>query len=149
MRMVLGACLSGLVMMGEASAAEVLACDQTETSAAFLAEPWEANTRSFANGDVRLAVLDFVEPAVSAFHLLVLSPPFDDFGHATCQVVSFANEIGYREMLLEGIRVDYDPTQGLIFEIAVSTGAETREKGMLLLTLNQETGELQAEDIGI
>ena len=148
MRVVVGACLLGLAMIGAASAAEVHTCDQAESSAAYLAEPWETNTRRFADGDVRLAVLDLVEPAAGAFHLLVLSPPFDDFDHATCQVVSFANDLGYREMSLDGMRVDYDPAQGLIFEIPVSTGAETHDKGALFLTLNQATGELQAEDIG-
>lgn len=148
MRVVLAAGLSGFVMMGTASAAEVVACEAVETSVAFLAEPWEEHTRRFADGDVRLAVLDLVEPAVGAFHLLVLSPPFDIFDQATCQVVSFANGLGYREMSLVGMQAEYGPTQGLILEIPVSTGVEAHDKVTLLLKLNQSTGELRAEDIG-
>ncbi len=38
-------------------------CDTWQTSARNLAEPWEANSRTFANGDIRVALLDTIEPA--------------------------------------------------------------------------------------
>ena len=64
-------------MAGPAVAQQVRDCDWL-ASAWNLAEPWEENTRTFANGAVRLALLDAIEPGAVPFHLLVLSPPWDE-----------------------------------------------------------------------
>ena len=69
------ACLSA-----PAFAQEVAPCDDYRSSAHALAEPWEASTRVFANGEVRLAIADTIEPAAGAFHLIILSPPYDEVG---------------------------------------------------------------------
>ncbi|MEM9427738.1 MAG: hypothetical protein AAGA06_13655, partial [Pseudomonadota bacterium] len=106
------------------------------------------NTRTFANGGVRLAVLDMVEPAAAAFHLLILSPPFDALGLPTCQVISFDSTTGYKEMSLEGLTSSYDPATGLSFQVPMAVGPQPFDEGVLFFTLNQATGVIRAEDIG-
>ncbi|CAN0606350.1 unnamed protein product, partial [Ectocarpus sp. 12 AP-2014] len=71
-------------------------CDW-RASAQALVEPWDApeNTRTFANGDVRLAIIDTIEPAAGAFHLIILSPPYDEVGGRQCQVVSTNSSVGF------------------------------------------------------
>lgn len=137
-----------VIATSPALAAEVRPCHAAETSALFLAEPWEANTRTFANGDVRLAILDMVEPAAAAFHLLILSPPFDTLGLPTCQVISFDGSTGYREMSLEGLTSSYDPATGLSFQVPMAVGPQPFDEGVLFFSLNQSTGAITAEDIG-
>ena len=131
-----------------AVAAEVHPCEEAEISALFLAEPWEANTQVFANGNVRLAILDMIEPAAAAFHLLILSPPFRELGLPTCQVVSFDGSLGYMVMSLDGLTSSYDPATGLSFQIPMAIGPEPFDEGVLFITLNQATGVVAAEDIG-
>ena len=53
-----------LASAAHASAQSVEDCDW-RASAQALIEPWEDNTRTFANGDVRLAVTDTIEPAAA------------------------------------------------------------------------------------
>lgn len=134
-----------------AAAAEVRDCNGPEAGAFWIAEPWEANTRTFANGAVRIAVLDTVEPAAASFHLMVIAPPYDELGLPQCRVVSFAPGTGYGSMTLDGMTSGYDPARGLTLEIAISaynpaTGGF--DPGALWLTINQATGEIAAEDIG-
>ena len=64
-----------------------------------IAEPWEVNTRTYANGAVRVAMLDTIEPGAGALHLLVMAPPYDDLGLRKCDVVSFDGGIGFAGML--------------------------------------------------
>jgi len=130
-----------------AHAAEVHDCADAETGAEFIAEPWRDNTRAFSQGDVRLILLDRIEPAAGAYHLMLLSPPFDDFGQPTCHVVSFAGEIGYPQMTLEGMTSGYDPARGLLFGVLVDVGLDVAEKRTLVLELNQATGELKAKEV--
>ncbi|MGR3512790.1 MAG: hypothetical protein ACU0GG_08500 [Paracoccaceae bacterium] len=129
-------------------AADVRGCDDIETGAAFIAEPWEANTRTFANGDVRIAILDHVEPAAAAYFLLVLSPPRDDFGMPTCRVISFEGATGYADMSFDGLQADYDPTIGLTIDVPIAVGPDAIDQGIIAITLNPTTGALDAQDIG-
>lgn len=115
-----------------------------------LVEPWDApqNTRTFANGDVRLAITDVIEPAAGAFHLVILSPPYDELGGRQCQVVSASGSVGFSGLTLEAMISDYDSAIGLIF--AMQAGAYDPKFGATLpmtlrVTLNQATGEIQAD----
>ena len=58
-----GAALAaGLALSAPAAAQSLSDCDW-RASAWLLAEPWEANSRTFANGDVRIALIDAIEQA--------------------------------------------------------------------------------------
>lgn len=116
-----------------------------------MAEPWEESTRTFANGDVRLAVTDVIEPAAGAFHLIILSPPYDELGGRQCAVISASGSIGFSGLTLDGMTSAYDPAVGLIFTL--QAGAYNPETGgtipqALTVTLNQANGGITASADG-
>lgn len=140
--------LAALAFASPALAQSVGDCDW-RASVQSLVEPWDApqNTRTFANGDVRLAVSDVIEPAAGAFHLVILSPPFDELGGRQCQIVSANNTIGFTGLTLDGMTSAYDPAIGLTFTI--EAGAYDPNTGgtlprTLTVTLNQATGAITA-----
>lgn len=130
-----------------AEAQEVSPCADHRSAAQAIAEPWEENTRTFANGDVRLAIIDTIEPAAAAFHLLVLSPPFDEVGGRQCAVVSSQNGMGFGGLELTGMQAGYDPAQGLTFAIPATRWVQESDSYLpatLSVTLNQATGAIRA-----
>ncbi len=144
----LGAALM-LAGLSPALAQSVGNCDW-RASAHALVEPWDApqNTRTFANGNVRLAVSDTIEPGAAALHLVILSPPYGELGGRQCRVVSADGNLGFAGLTLEAMISDYDPAIGLIF--AMQASAYDEKFGDILpktlrVTLNQATGEIQAQ----
>lgn len=111
-----------------------------------IAEPWEDNTLTFANGAIRLAILDTVEPAAAAFHLLVLSPPYDELGLRQCRVVSMGGPwIGFGFLSFERHEAHYDAATGLT--VVMDMGRYNPATGLndalsLAVTINQATGEI-------
>ncbi|TNF21782.1 MAG: hypothetical protein EP318_05780 [Rhodobacteraceae bacterium] len=127
-----------------ASAQTVAVCDWRAAARAIV-EPWEANTRTFSNGKTRLALLDTVEPAAGAFHLLILSPPYNELGERQCRMISHDGTMGFAEMAFGALSAGYDPARGLLFDIPVrhvdaATGGITG--GWLGLEVNQATGAI-------
>jgi hypothetical protein len=122
-------------------------CDDWRTSAALLAEPWEANTRTFAEGAVRLALIDTYEPAAGAFHLLILSPPYDELGFSQCALVSNAEGAGFAGLDVSATEAAYDPATGLTFTIPATRWimeSDSYVPAVLTVTLNQATGAIAA-----
>ncbi|MEM1233339.1 MAG: hypothetical protein AAGH70_04365 [Pseudomonadota bacterium] len=131
-----------------ATAFEVGPCDW-RASAAAIAEPWEENTATYARGMVRLALLDTVEPAAGAFHILVLSPPFDEIGTRQCRVISQGNSIGFAGADFKTLSTSYDPAKGLTFRMSVTLfDPETAgfKEADVAFTLNQATGAITLEE---
>lgn len=128
-----------------AQAQNVGECDWL-ASAWNIVEPWESHTRTFANGEVRLALLDTVEPGAVPFHLLLLSPPYDEMGGRMCRVISFEPGIGFSDIVWSDLQASYDPAVGLMFHLPVAVWADTSSmmRG-LLLRVNQSTGDVSAE----
>lgn len=129
-----------------AMAQEVSRCDW-RASADAIPEPWEAHTRTFSNGKTRLALLDVIEPAAGAYHLLILSPPEDELGARQCRVVGLDGGTGFAAVGFDVLEASYDPAIGLIFDVPVSvfdpaTGGFV-DRG-LRVTLNQATGDISA-----
>lgn len=141
---------AGLVLLclaGTASGQEIAGCDDYRSSLFAMAEPWEANTRLFANGEVRLAVADTIEPAAGAFHLIILSPPYDEVGGRQCAVVSAAGGMGFAGLDLTEMQASYDPARGLLFGIPATRWAPEIDDfvpAVLSVTLNQSTGAITA-----
>lgn len=137
------ACLA-LTLPGAAAAQTVSGCDW-RASAQAIAEPWEANSRTFSNGAVRLAVLDTVEPAAGALHLLILSPPYSEPGDRQCRVISRDGTMGWAAMYFEDLTARYDPAVGLIFDLPVQIYLPEdsfTNSAVLRITLNQASGEI-------
>lgn len=128
------------------AAQQVFECDWRARGDAIV-EPWEENSRTFAKGEVRLAVLDTIEPAAGALHIMVLSPPYDEVGGRQCRVLSLDQGIGFAGLDFATLEASYDPSVGLIF--AVDVGLYDGETGTskpqrLMFTLNQSTGAIEA-----
>lgn len=133
-----------LTLTSPALAGDVVECDW-QSQARNLAEPWEDNTRLFANGAVRLALLDTVEPAAGAFHLLVLSPPYDELGDRQCKVVSLEGGVGFSGIDFANVGAAYDPSIGLIFNFEAQRFDSDYNDFLpitLEVTLNQATGAI-------
>lgn len=136
--------LAGFAAASPAAAQEALPCDWP-ARADNIVEPWEAHTRTFANGDVRLALLDTVEPASGAYHILILSPPYDELGNRQCRTLGMRANIGFAGVVFESLQASYDPAVGLVFTLPVQVfDGEAVQPGHLSFTLNQATGDIGA-----
>ncbi|MEL7278875.1 MAG: hypothetical protein AAFY35_10245 [Pseudomonadota bacterium] len=138
---------ASLAASNAAMAQEVAECDWRNAASAVL-EPWEEYTRTFANGDVRIAVIDMVEPGVAPLHLLVLSPPYDELNIRQCKLVTFEGTRGFADLNFAALDAAYDPSVGLIFTMPIRVydidTADMRDT-TLRFTLNQATGQMGAQ----
>ncbi|MFN0262344.1 hypothetical protein ACKTEK_00550 [Tepidamorphus sp. 3E244] len=117
-------------------------CDWV-ASARNLVEPWGDYTRTFSNGEVRIALLDTVEPAAGALHSLVLSPPRSELGDRQCRVISYAPGIGFPGLDFGQLDASYDPATGLTFTVPGSIFEnDVQVPRIIVFTLNQATGEI-------
>lgn len=126
------------------AAQEVSPCDDRAWPDAIV-EPWESHTRTFANGDVRVAVLDTIEPALGAYFFLVLSPPYDDMGGRVCQMVGFHGGAGFTNIRFETLEAEYVPSRGLEMQMLVRIAdleSDFTNVAKLWVTLNQASGEI-------
>jgi hypothetical protein len=121
-----GALLAGVMIAGPAAAVTVEDCEGVAT-VENIAEPWEANSKSFYNGEVRLAVVDTGgEPACCSTHLMVLytedtgeEPPY-----RACKMVSDREGRGFGDVDFKGLKATYDPATGLTFSVPVAVAKE-------------------------
>jgi hypothetical protein len=126
------------------SAQTAFPCDW-QARADSIVEPWEENSKTFANGAVRVALLDTIEPAAAAFYLLVLHPPFDEVGGRTCTVVGLDDGLGYAAIFFSELEAGYDPAQGLLLTVpAVIYLPEQSFQNSTALTIavNQSSGDV-------
>lgn len=132
-----------LVSVGPVFAQEVADCDWRAAAQA-IAEPWEANSRTFANGAIRLAVMDVLEPAAAAYHLLILSPPYSELGERQCRVMSATGSMGFAGLSLDGASASYDPATGLTVSLPAKrwSDGDVFTDTRLLVTLNQASGAI-------
>ena len=110
-------------------------------------EPWAANTQTFANGQVRLAVLDMIEPALAPAHLLILSPPHDMVGARQCRQIGMGSGYGFYNVDFASLRATYDPATGLSFQINVQISdgdAVVPDFQMMKIDLDQSSGDITA-----
>jgi hypothetical protein len=144
--------LSGLVAaMGfgcAANAAEIEGCGDWRTQVEAVAEPWESNTRTFANGAIRAVVIDTIEPAAGSFFLVLMHPPLDETGSPYCSLISpAAGGAGFSGMDLAAAVADYDPASGLSINLPVGLYNEATagfDDVTLRVTINQSTGDVVA-----
>ncbi|MBC9247815.1 hypothetical protein H4P12_14130 [Paracoccus sp. 11-3] len=146
-----------LLTTGPAFAQSVGDCGEW-TSARNLPEPWEDSTATYADGNVRLAILDTLEPAAAAVHLMVISPPLNELGERQCKTVSFSGPpdsegwpSGFMSVDFSGRQAAYNPQTGLqiAFPIQVfNPDTADGDHGELNITINQQTGEIMAEVSG-
>ena len=129
------------------TAQTVTDCEGYVTSAQLVAEPWERNTATYAEGAIRVTVMDTVEPAAGAFHLMILSPSDDELGFRACHLVSETSGIGFGGLTLQGAQAAYDPASGLVLRLRTSfwqPDTDTYVDGTLTVTINQANGVISA-----
>jgi len=135
------------LLAAPALAQSVEDCDW-RAEAANIAEPWEEYSRTFANGAVRLALIDVGEPAAGGFHLLVLSPPYGELGERQCRVITSSDGMGFAGLKVKDLKAGYDPAKGLTFLIPMATYdlnvGSVYQGQALSVTLNQATGDISA-----
>ena len=127
-----------------AQAQHVQPCDWIARADAIV-EPWEDNTRTFANGEVRIALLDVIEPAAGAYHVLIISPPYAELGERQCRTLGMTENIGFSGVEFGSLTAEYDPSVGLVFQMPVQRfDGENYVPAWLRFTLNQATGDIRA-----
>lgn len=134
------------LLAAPAVAQQVQPCDNAPAES--IAEPWEENIASYAEGQLRVAVLDMIEPAGGALKLLVISPPRDEVGYRQCRVIQAGNGLGFYNLDFAERRAGYDPARGLTLTLpAQHYLPEDPEGGWyeLSLTINQQTGEIAVQ----
>ncbi len=118
-----------------------------------IVEPWEQNTATFAEGAVRLALLDTAEPAAAAFYLLIMHPPYDELGLRTCTTVGLDENLGYAAMDFDALEAEYDPALGLKFTLParIYLPEQSFQNGTQLhITVNQSNGDVSVtQELGV
>ena len=130
-----------------AHAQVVSECDGWRASAQAIAEPWEASTRSFANGEVRITLMDTVEPGAVPFLLLVLSPPRDELGVPQCRLIGWTEGFGFAGVDFAALQAGYDAKTGLNLTVPVTIYLPDQDftnSALLTVTVNQSTGQVAA-----
>jgi hypothetical protein len=128
------------------AAQQVRFCDDRADLEA-VPEPWVEYTRTFANGNVRAALVNALEPAQAPFFLVVLHPPRDEYGARTCSMIGSSDSYGYTWLDFHALHAEYDPSLGLSLTLPArlkTAGGEGTERLHLTVTLNQTTGKVIA-----
>jgi hypothetical protein len=110
-----------------------------------IVEPWEYNAATFANGAVRMALLDTIEPAAGAAYLLLLHPPMNEMGGRTCTVVGLVDGLGYAAIFFVDLVASYDPAAGLTFrvpDVIFLPEQSFQNSAELKITVNQAIGDI-------
>ena len=90
-------------------------------SASNIWEPWEDNTKTYANGAIRIAKVGVDEPTCCAANLLILSPgePDPTGWFRNCTILSGPNGFGFNDIDLGKITASYDAAKGLLLSVPV------------------------------
>ncbi|WP_373355147.1 hypothetical protein [Pseudoroseicyclus sp. CXY001] len=131
------------LLPGAAFALGTADCDMARLDV--IPEPWEDYTATFANGDVRVAAIDFMEPVTGPMHLVIVSPPRDELGFRQCRTIMRDEIYGWSWLEFSTLDASYDPAKGLVFTIEGDATADdgfTALPVLVTITLNQSTGEI-------
>ena len=114
-------CLALAAAAFPAAAVTVIPCsdDASTASAVNIAEPWDKNSRTFSNGNIRVALVDTGgEPACCSSHLVILSPTGEQGveGRA-CHLVNDHDGLGFVGLDLAKATTAYDPKKGLLLTL--------------------------------
>ena len=143
--------LGALAVAGPALATVVRACDGTTEAAYNIVEPWEASSRTFYQGKVRVAWLDTGgEPACCSAHLLIVFYRDDDVEGFTCRLVSDHDASGFAGIDFKSLKSSYDPKRGLLLAFGYSrfpTGGDgsATERRVAKVRINVTSGAVMVE----
>jgi len=129
------------------AAQSVHICDDWQSQIWNLVEPWEENSRTFAKGAVRVALIDTIEPAAAAYFLAVMYPaPDAQMGERVCQLVGHAPLAGFSGLDFQALRSEYKPNEGLILRVPAMhmTAEGDFSSRRLRVTINQSLPSITA-----
>lgn len=147
--------LAGLALLAAtapAAALSIVDCndDQITASAWNLAEPWEKNTKTFSNGNVRVALIDTGgEPVCCSMHLLILSPTGDENDEfRACHIVNNEGHMGFVGVDFAALTARYDAGKGLLISVPYALYNDAggpQKRGIAKVRVNAKTGAVTAE----
>jgi len=132
-------------LLASPATAQVASVCDWQARADAIVEPWEDNTATFANGAVRVALLDVAEPAAAAYYLLILHPPVDSVAGRTCTVIGQSDNLGYAAIFFNELEASYDPEAGLklhVPAIIYLPEQDFQNSTQLTIGVNQSTGDV-------
>jgi hypothetical protein len=135
----------GLFIAAPLTAQTANDCSGWVSSARNIPEPFEQYTRTYANGEIRVILLDTIEPALGAVYLMVIAPPYDEMGNRNCAVISQSNGLGFADMFFDQIGASYDPASGLTIRLPIERFAPDTggtDPAILAVTINQAIGTI-------
>ena len=97
--------------------ADLMDCDWRARAEA-IPEPWDDFSTTFASGEVRIALLDLIEPAAGSVYLMILSPPYSELGDRQCRLIGYKGQ-GFSGADFGTLEASYDPSDGLTFKMEV------------------------------
>ncbi|MDF3607009.1 hypothetical protein PE067_13230 [Paracoccus sp. DMF-8] len=112
-----------------------------------IVEPWQDNSATYANGEIRIAKLDMIEPAGTPYRLLVLMGPRDEVGGRRCVIVQDSDGDGFARLDFAGRTSAYDPVTGLTLTFPVETaiGGDQTTLHVISIELNSQTGDVSSD----
>jgi hypothetical protein len=140
-----------LVVASPALAVTVRDCDRTTAGAYNIVEPWEASTKTFYQGRVRVAWLDTGgEPACCSVYLLVLFYNGEAPAGLVCRLISDDADRGFAGIDFPSLKSSYDPQRGLLLSFGYSVfpagGDGTRQtQGVARVRVNLAGSAVTAE----
>lgn len=112
-------------------------------------EPWEQNTRTFANGAIRIIGLDTAEPACCSYHMAIIAPaPQEENWPRQCLVLNDGGEwTGFQYLDVATVESSYDPGKGLLLSVPVERYIDGVQSTKLTvdIRINQATGDVTIE----
>ncbi len=137
-------------LAGSVAQAQVITDCSRVADPAHIMEPWSRFSRTFANGNIRITLLDtFGEPTCCAAHLLILAPSGSPEWpeHRQCHVASDSEGRGFSEIEFDRIEASYDPRLGLLVEVPWHRYVDGRvtQPGVMRIRINQATGDVGLE----
>ena len=120
-----------------------------------IVEPWDKHTRTFANGNIRIAHVDTDgEPVCCSSYLAILAPSGSDVALESrqCRLLTNGNQIsGFSWIRFQDITASYDAGLGLLISVPVdrydfegqSTSGTVPDT--VHIRINQATGDIYTE----
>lgn len=144
------ALIASLAMAGATplQAQSLESCYEGRASAVNIPDPVADYTRYFANGAIRVTLLETPEPAENYAWLMIVSPPRDELGLGQCRLLGALPEgNGFTGIDFRALQADYDPASGLTLRMPAqrrAPGSADLSPVTLAVTINQSTGEIDA-----
>lgn len=152
-------CLSFLIVSGllaaNAMAQEAISQCDWPANLRNIIEPWDKHTRTFANGNIRIAHVDTGgEPVCCSSYLAILAPTGSDVALESrqCKLLTDGTQAsGFSWINFADITASYDASLGLLLTVPVerydfnSTTNEVTKPATVYIRINQATGDIYTE----